>query len=75
MEPRAGFRVLKFEALQRQENLIFGWAIGSLVIALVAGDFGVVAGILFAAAKSVFVVALIAFLSSSTVGLTQRELP
>jgi len=45
---------------------MFGWAITFLVIALIAGllGFGVVAGTAFAAAKIIFVVALIAFLIS-----------
>jgi uncharacterized membrane protein YtjA (UPF0391 family) len=56
---------------------MFGWAIVFLVIALIAGalGFGVVAGTAFAAAKIVFVVALIAFLISGVVGVTRRGVP
>ena len=53
---------------------MFGWAITFLVIALIAGalGFGIVAGTAFAAAKIVFVVALIAFLISDVLGYTRR---
>ena len=56
---------------------MFGWAITFLVIALIAGllGFGVVAGTAFAAAKIVFVVALIAFLISGVLGFTSRGMP
>jgi uncharacterized membrane protein YtjA (UPF0391 family) len=56
---------------------MFGWAIVFLVIALIAGalGFGVVAGTAFAAAKIVFVAALIAFLISGVVGVTRRGVP
>jgi len=56
---------------------MFSWAIAFLVIALIAGalGFGVVAGTAFAAAKIVFVVALIAFLISGVLGLTRRGMP
>jgi len=56
---------------------MFGWAIAFLVTALIAGllGFGVVAGTAFAAAKIVFVVALIAFLISSVIGFTGRGVP
>ena len=56
---------------------MFSWAIAFLVIALIAGvlGFGVVAGTAFAAAKIVFVVALIAFLISGVLGLTGRGMP
>ena len=49
---------------------MFGWAITFLIIALIAGalGFGVVAG----TGKIVFVVALIAFLVSAILGVTQR---
>ena len=53
---------------------MLGWAIAFLIIALIAGalGFGVVAGTAFAAAKIIFIVALVAFLISachrSTVG-------
>ena len=50
---------------------MFGWAITFLVIALIAGllGFGVVAGTAFAAAKIIFVVALVAFLISGVLGI------
>jgi uncharacterized membrane protein YtjA (UPF0391 family) len=53
---------------------MFSWAIPFLVIALIAGalGFGVVAGTAFAAAKIVFVVALVAFLISAVLGITRR---
>ena len=56
---------------------MFGWAITFLIIALIAGalGFGVVAGTAFAAAKIVFVVALIAFLVSAVLGYTRRGIP
>ncbi len=56
---------------------MFSWAIAFLVIALIAGAlcFGVVAGTAFAAAKIVFVVALIAFLISAVLGVTRRGVP
>ena len=45
-----------------------------LIIALIAGalGFGVVAGTAFAAAKIIFVVALIALLISAVLGVTRR---
>jgi uncharacterized membrane protein YtjA (UPF0391 family) len=54
---------------------MFGWAITFLIIALIAGafGFGVVAGTAFAAAKIVFVVALIAFLISGVMGFARRD--
>jgi uncharacterized membrane protein YtjA (UPF0391 family) len=50
---------------------MFGWAITFLIIALIAGalGFGVVAGTAFAAAKIIFVVAL---LISAVLGVTRR---
>jgi len=53
---------------------MFGWAIAFLIIALIAGalGFGVVAGTAFAAAKIVFVVALLAFLVSAVLGYSRR---
>jgi uncharacterized membrane protein YtjA (UPF0391 family) len=56
---------------------MFGWAITFLVIALIAGalGFGVVAGTAFAAAKIVFVVALVAFLISGVLGFSRRGMP
>ena len=55
---------------------MFSWAITFLIIALIAGalGFGVVAGTAFAAAKIVFVVALIAFLISAVLGYSRRTL-
>jgi uncharacterized membrane protein YtjA (UPF0391 family) len=57
-----------------EETNMFGWAIGFLIIALIAGalGFGVVAGTAFAAAKIVFVVALLAFLVSAVLGYSRR---
>jgi uncharacterized membrane protein YtjA (UPF0391 family) len=65
------------EPAQRQEDIMFSWAITFLVIALIAGalGFGVVAGTAFAAAKIIFVVALIAFLISAVLGVTRRGMP
>jgi uncharacterized membrane protein YtjA (UPF0391 family) len=62
---------------ERQEDIMFGWAITFLVIALIAGllGFGVVAGTAFAAAKIVFVIALIAFLISGVLGISARGVP
>ena len=56
---------------------MFGWAITFLVIALIAGllGFGIVAGTAFAAAKIVFVVALLAFLISGVLGISGRGIP
>jgi uncharacterized membrane protein YtjA (UPF0391 family) len=56
---------------------MFGWAIGFLVIALIAGalGFGIVAGTAFAAAKIVFVVALVAFLISGVLGVAGYGVP
>ena len=56
---------------------MFSWAITFLIIALIAGalGFGIVAGTAFAAAKIVFVVALIAFLISGVLGFTGRGMP
>ena len=56
---------------------MFGWAITFLIIALIAGalGFGLVAGTAFAAAKIIFVVALIAFLISTVVGYSRRGVP
>jgi uncharacterized membrane protein YtjA (UPF0391 family) len=56
---------------------MFSWAITFPVIALIAGllGFGVVAGTAFAAAKIVFVVALIAFLISGVIGFSGRGMP
>jgi uncharacterized membrane protein YtjA (UPF0391 family) len=56
---------------------MFGWAITFLIIALIAGalGFGLVAGTAFAAAKIIFVVALIAFLISAFMGYSRRGVP
>jgi len=56
---------------------MFAWAITFLIIALIAGalGFGVVAGTAYAAAKIVFVVALIAFLISAMLGYSRRSVP
>lgn len=56
---------------------MFSWAIAFLVIALIAGalGFGVVAGTAFAAAKIIFVVALLAFLISAFLGFSRRGAP
>lgn len=53
---------------------MFGWAIAFLVIAVIAGvlGFGAAAGTAFAAAKIVFMVALIAFLISAALGYSRR---
>ena len=56
---------------------MFGWAIAFLIIALLAGalGFGVIAGTAIAAAKIIFVVALLAFLISAVVEVTRRRVP
>jgi uncharacterized membrane protein YtjA (UPF0391 family) len=76
LEPAESFGVW-LEESQRQEDIMFGWAITFLVIALIAGllGFGVIAGTAFAAAKAVFVVALIAFLISGVLGFSGRGIP
>jgi uncharacterized membrane protein YtjA (UPF0391 family) len=65
------------QPVQRQEDIMFSRAIAFLIIALIAGalGFGVVAGTAFAAAKIIFVVALIAFLISAVLGFTRRGVP
>jgi uncharacterized membrane protein YtjA (UPF0391 family) len=59
------------------EDTKFSWAIAFLIIAPIAGAlrFGVVAGTAFAAAKIIFIVALIAFLISAVLGFTRRGVP
>jgi uncharacterized membrane protein YtjA (UPF0391 family) len=54
-----------------------GWAIACLVIALIAGALGagVLAGTAFAAAKIIFVLALLAFLISAVVEVSRRGAP
>jgi uncharacterized membrane protein YtjA (UPF0391 family) len=56
---------------------MLGWAIAFLVIALIAGalGFGVLAGTAFAAAKIIFVMALLAFLISAVVEVSRRGAP
>ena len=56
---------------------MFGWAIAFLIVALITGalGFGVVAGTALAAAKIVFIVALVAFLISAVLGFARRGLP
>lgn len=56
---------------------MFGWAIAFLIIAIIAAvlGFGGVAGTAFAAAKIVFVVALILFIISAVLGYTRRGVP
>jgi uncharacterized membrane protein YtjA (UPF0391 family) len=53
---------------------MFGWAIAFLIIALIAAalGFGGVAGTAIVAAKLIFVVAIVAFLTSAVLGLTRR---
>jgi uncharacterized membrane protein YtjA (UPF0391 family) len=60
-----------------KENLMLNWAIASLIIALIAGllGFGVIAGTAFAAAKVIFVIALLAFLVSGVVEVSRRGVP
>ena len=54
---------------------MFQWAVGFLVIALIAAalGFGGIAGTAVSAAKIVFVVALVAFALSAVVGLMRRS--
>jgi uncharacterized membrane protein YtjA (UPF0391 family) len=56
---------------------MLGWTIAFLVIALIAGalGFGVLAGTAFAAAKIIFVLALLAFLISAVVEVSRRGAP
>jgi uncharacterized membrane protein YtjA (UPF0391 family) len=53
---------------------MFDWAIGFLVIALIAATlgFGGLAGTAIVAAKLIFVVAIIALLASALLGLARR---
>jgi uncharacterized membrane protein YtjA (UPF0391 family) len=69
--------LLRQQPKQHQEAIMFGWAIAFLIIALIAGalGFGVVAGTAFAAAKVIFVVALLAFLISAVVEVARRGAP
>jgi uncharacterized membrane protein YtjA (UPF0391 family) len=59
------------------EGDMFGWAITFLIVALIAGalGFGLVAGAALAAAKILFVVALLAFLISAVMGYSRRGAP
>jgi uncharacterized membrane protein YtjA (UPF0391 family) len=63
--------------MARQENIMLSWAIAFLIVALIAGllGFGVVAGTAFAAAKVIFVIALLAFLVSAVVDVSRRGAP
>jgi uncharacterized membrane protein YtjA (UPF0391 family) len=56
---------------------MLGWAIAFLVIALIAGalGYGVLAGTAFAAAKIIFVLALLGFLISAVVEVSRRGAP
>jgi uncharacterized membrane protein YtjA (UPF0391 family) len=59
------------------EDIMLGWAIAFLVIALIAAalGLGVVAGTALAGAKIIFVAALFAFLVSAILGLSRRGVP
>ena len=56
---------------------MLGWAIAFLIVALIAGALGssVLAGTAFAAAKIIFVLALLAFLISAVVEVARRGAP
>jgi uncharacterized membrane protein YtjA (UPF0391 family) len=56
---------------------MLGWAAAFFVIALIAGalGFGALAGTAFAAAKIIFVLALLAFLISAVVEVSRRGAP
>jgi uncharacterized membrane protein YtjA (UPF0391 family) len=56
---------------------MLGWAMAFLMVALIAGalGFGVLAGTAFAAAKIIFVLALLAFLISAVVEVARRGAP
>jgi uncharacterized membrane protein YtjA (UPF0391 family) len=60
-----------------KETIMLNWAIAFLIIALIAGllGFGVIAGTAFAAAKVIFVIALLAFLVSGVVEVSRRGAP
>lgn len=70
------FRRLETRAARRG-NLMLGWAIAFLGVCLIAGalGFGVVTGAAFAAAKVIFVLALLAFLISAVVEVARRGAP
>ena len=56
---------------------MLNWAIAFLIVALIAGlfGFGIVGGTGFAAAKAIFVVALLAFLIWGVAGVARRGAP
>ena len=60
-----------------KRNLMLGWAMAFLIVTLVAGGlgFGIVSGAVFAAAKIIFVLALLAFLISAVVEVARRGAP
>jgi uncharacterized membrane protein YtjA (UPF0391 family) len=60
-----------------KETIMLNWAIAFLIIALIAGvlGFGIIAGTAFAAAKVIFVIALLAFLVSGVVEVSRRGAP
>jgi uncharacterized membrane protein YtjA (UPF0391 family) len=60
-----------------KRNLMLGWAIAFFIVALIAGGlgFGIVSGTAFAAAKIIFVLALLAFLISAVVEVARRGAP
>jgi uncharacterized membrane protein YtjA (UPF0391 family) len=60
-----------------KRNLMLGWAIAFLIVALITGGlgFGIVSGTAFAAAKIIFVLALLAFLISAVVEVARRGAP
>jgi uncharacterized membrane protein YtjA (UPF0391 family) len=60
-----------------KETIMLNWAIAFLIIALIAGvlGFGIIAGTAFAAAKVIFVIALLAFLVSGVVEVSRRGVP
>jgi uncharacterized membrane protein YtjA (UPF0391 family) len=60
-----------------KETIMLNWAIAFLIIALIAGllGSGVIAGTAFAAAKVIFVIALLAFLVSGVVEVSRRGTP
>jgi uncharacterized membrane protein YtjA (UPF0391 family) len=56
---------------------MLGWASAFFIVALIAGGlgFGIVSGAVFAAAKIIFVLALLAFLISAVVEVARRGAP
>jgi uncharacterized membrane protein YtjA (UPF0391 family) len=77
MSSGTGRAIPRLARTRRQEGDMFGWAITFLIIALIAGalGFGIVAGTAFAAAKIIFIVALVAFLISAVLGYSRRGVP